>query len=119
MISIQGRLEKMVASAPPFQVSKDSELYTNLVSYSNAVFFSSKLAAYKGPVALNHVLDIVKRMRFGIPAGLEHNTANWQKIITTVQGILTQIRGTVKKEIKKSIKGDDRTKHCTFMGIGI
>lgn len=28
----------------------------NLVSYSHAVFFSSKLAAYKGPVALNHVL---------------------------------------------------------------
>lgn len=29
---------------------------TNLGLYSNAVFFSSKLVAYKGPVALNHVL---------------------------------------------------------------
>ncbi|KAL1939055.1 hypothetical protein VTO73DRAFT_10315 [Trametes versicolor] len=114
MISIQSKLEKMVASAPPFQVTKDSELYSNLVSYSNAVFFSSKLAAYKGPVALNHVLDIVKRMRFGIPAGLEHNTANWHKVTTSVQGILTQIRSTVKKEVKKSLFGDDPEKHWTI-----
>ncbi|KAL1942831.1 hypothetical protein VTO73DRAFT_5071 [Trametes versicolor] len=117
MISIQSKLEKMVASAPPFQVTKDSELYANLVSYSNAVFFSSKLAAYKGPVALNHVLDIVKRMRFGIPAGLEHNSANWHKVTTSVQGIQTQIRSTVKKEVKKSLFGDDPAKHWTIYSL--
>ncbi|KAI0368157.1 hypothetical protein BV20DRAFT_969451 [Pilatotrama ljubarskyi] len=101
MLALENKLDKIIVAQPPFQVMKDSELWINLVAYSQAVFFSSKLAAYKGPTALNHVLDIVKRMRFGIPRGLEHNSASWDKVVHAVQGILTQIRGAVKKEFKK------------------
>ncbi|KAL7280674.1 hypothetical protein ACG7TL_005613 [Trametes sanguinea] len=117
LLSLNNKLDKIVASAPPFQIVKDSELHINLVSYSNSVFFSSNLAAYKGSIALNHILDIVKRLRFGIPHGLENNSASWNKVSQAVQSILTQIRGVTKKKIKRSIEGADPSKHWSLFRL--
>lgn len=74
-------------------------------------------------------------MRFGIPPGLERNTANWNKVTSATQGVLTQIRGSVKKEvctfvvvslydhspmsvqIKKSVEGIDKTSHSNIFTL--
>ena len=41
--------------------------------------------------------DILKRYRFDLPAGIEHDYANWEKISTFVGYSLTQSRSRVKK----------------------
>ncbi|KAI0349149.1 hypothetical protein OH77DRAFT_1525888 [Trametes cingulata] len=107
LMALENRIEKIVVSQPPFEITKHLE--ENLTLYSNAVFYSSKLAAYKGSVALNH--EITKRMRWGIPPGLEHNAAEWKKIKRKVQDIITQIRGAAKKEIKDSVSAADHLEH--------
>lgn len=92
---------------------------TNIFSYADGVFFSAKLSAYKGTVPLNHLLvsfqlhictcvlltalcyqDIIKRLRFDLPANIEHNRADWKKVTAVAQEALTQIRGSVKKEVR-------------------
>ncbi|KAH9846571.1 hypothetical protein C2E23DRAFT_863934 [Lenzites betulinus] len=111
LLAMEHRLEKIIVSQPSFTITED--LHTNLVSYSKAVFFSSKLAAYRGDAALNHMLAIVKRMGW-VPPGLEHNTADWNKVKNTVQDIITQVRGAAKKEIKKSVSDEDHRKHTNI-----
>jgi len=77
---------------------------------------SVNISAYKGNIPRNHVLvrirrviyprssflilllqDILKRYRFDLPPGIEHDYANWEKISTFVGYSLTQARARVKK----------------------
>jgi hypothetical protein len=46
------------------------------------------------------VQDILKRYRFDLPAGIEHDYANWDKIATFVGYTLTQARAKVKKAVR-------------------
>ncbi|KAJ3002187.1 hypothetical protein NUW54_g5982 [Trametes sanguinea] len=108
MLALETRFDKLASSAPPFEVSP--ALKRNILSYCTAVFFSSKLAAYKGHIPRNHVLDIIKRLRFDIPTGLEGHPAEWGKVQTCVQDTLTQIRGAVKKLLSKSVVSTTDTK---------
>lgn len=43
--------------------------------------------------------DILKRYRFDLPVGIEHDYANWEKISTYVSFALTQNRSKVKKAV--------------------
>ncbi|CAA7258815.1 unnamed protein product [Cyclocybe aegerita] len=79
---------------------------TNITNYGIAVLLSVNVSAYKGDIPRNHVLDILKRYRFDLPAGIEHDYANWEKISTFVGYSLTQTRARVKKLIKDSIKAN-------------
>jgi hypothetical protein len=74
---------------------------------------SVNVSAYKGDIPRNHVLvrilfiiwtyqlnflqDILKKYRFDLPSGIEHDYANWEKISTFVGYSLTQTRSRVKK----------------------
>lgn len=74
---------------------------------------SANVSAYKGNIPRNHVLvrilsivqipqltfvqDILKKYRFDLPTGIEHDYANWEKISTFVGYSLTQARARVKK----------------------
>ena len=74
---------------------------------------SINVSAYKGDIPRNHVLvrilfiiwtyqlnflqDILKKYRFDLPSGIEHDYANWEKISTFVGYSLTQTRSRVKK----------------------
>ena len=74
---------------------------------------SVNISAYKGDIPRNHVLvsipfdlmilqfiflqDIIKRYRFDLPAGIEHDYANWEKISQAVSYSLTQSCARVKK----------------------
>lgn len=77
---------------------------------------SINISAYKGNIPRNHVLvrilfiirtsqltflqDILKKNRFDLPAGIEHDYANWEKISTFVGYSLTQARARVKKLVR-------------------
>lgn len=41
--------------------------------------------------------DILRRFRFDLPAGIEHDYANWEKVTTAVSYSLTQTRARLKK----------------------
>ncbi|KAI0816004.1 hypothetical protein BC628DRAFT_1424369 [Trametes gibbosa] len=102
------RFDKIVNSAPIFQVSKD--LMKNLYSYGTGVIFSSKLAAYKGT-------HIVKHLRFDLPAGIEHNHADWAKVVSAAQDTLTQIRSKIKKALRASVKPSDPEQHTDIYDL--
>ncbi|KAI9069770.1 hypothetical protein FKP32DRAFT_1586642 [Trametes sanguinea] len=113
--SVSSRLEKIVNTSPAYQVSES--LAKNIYSYALGVMFSSKLAAYKGTVPLNHVLDIVKCFRFDIPKGIEHNPADWAKIVGEAQDALTQIRSKIKKALRASLKPDNSADHQNIYNL--
>ena len=46
-----------------------------------------------------YIQDILKRYRFDLPAGIEHDLANWEKIGVFVSYTLTQARARVKKVV--------------------
>lgn len=74
---------------------------------------SVNVSAYKGNIPRNHVLvripfiiwtyqltflqDILKKYRFDLPTGIEHDYSNWEKISAYVSYSLTQTRARVKK----------------------
>lgn len=47
--------------------------------------------------------DILKRYRFDLPVGIEHDLANWEKIGVFVSYTLTQARARVKKAVQNMI----------------
>jgi hypothetical protein len=80
---------------------------------------SINISAYKGDIPRNHVLvrtatpstllildisqDILKKYRFDLPIGIEHDYANWEKISTYVGYSLTQNRARVKKLVRYQV----------------
>ena len=89
-------------------------IQTNINNYAIAVLLSVNISAYKGDIPRNHILvhillilirilrslfvqNILKRYRFDLPAGIEHDYSNWEKITASVSYSLTQSRARVKK----------------------
>ncbi|KAF8914281.1 hypothetical protein CPB84DRAFT_1841008 [Gymnopilus junonius] len=101
LLSIENKVDTFRSATPPYQVSE--ALKTNINNYSLGVLLSVKLSAYKGGIPRNHVLDILKRYRLDLPAGIEHNYADWKKISSFVDYSLTQTCSRLKKLIKESI----------------
>ncbi|KAF8809720.1 hypothetical protein BYT27DRAFT_7222310 [Phlegmacium glaucopus] len=101
IMSIDNKVDAFQSATPPYQLSK--ELKTNINNYALAVLLSVNISTYKGDIPHNHILDILKRYRFDLPVGIEHDYANWEKITTQVSYSLTQTRTRVKKVIKDSI----------------
>ncbi|KJA24006.1 hypothetical protein HYPSUDRAFT_136689, partial [Hypholoma sublateritium FD-334 SS-4] len=101
LLSIENKMEAFQSAAPPYQVSE--ELKTNINNYAIAVLLSVEISAYKGDIPRNHILNILKRYRFDLPIGIEHDLSNWEKITTAVSYSLTQTRAKVKKAIKESV----------------
>jgi hypothetical protein len=56
--------------------------------------------SYASALWLISLQDILKRYRFDLPAGIEHDYANWEKISTFVGYSLTQSRSRVKKLVR-------------------
>ncbi|KDR65174.1 hypothetical protein GALMADRAFT_44440, partial [Galerina marginata CBS 339.88] len=104
LLSVENKVDAFRSAAPPYQVS--DELKTNIGNYSLAVLLSVNISAYKGDIPRNHILDILKRYRFDLPAGIEHDYSNWEKITAAVSYALTQTRARVKKLIRDSITND-------------
>ncbi|KAJ7450579.1 hypothetical protein FB451DRAFT_1410273 [Mycena latifolia] len=69
----------------------------NVHNYSPAALLLSKITVYAGDGPKNILLAIIKKYRFGVPAGLENIPADWAKIVDAVQESLTQQRSKLKK----------------------
>jgi hypothetical protein len=52
--------------------------------------------------------DILKRYRFDLPAGIEHDLVNWEKISVFVSYTLTQACARVKKAVRNLIPSPKR-----------
>ncbi|KAJ7261663.1 hypothetical protein C8J57DRAFT_1514177 [Mycena rebaudengoi] len=79
-----------------------NKIIKNMYSYAAAILLSAKLAAYKGSMPKTILYAILKKHRFDLPPGIEHNPAEWGKVIKAVQYVFTQLRSTFKKMIGKS-----------------
>lgn len=104
VLSLENKVDAFRSASPAFQLSE--ELKTNISNYGVAVMLSVNISAYKGDIPRNHVLDIIKRYRFDLPPGIEHDYASWEKISQAVSYFLTQSRARVKKLVKESIKSN-------------
>ncbi|KAJ7246182.1 hypothetical protein C8J57DRAFT_1360831 [Mycena rebaudengoi] len=102
VFAVGNQVNQIVSSQPAFEVSSDLE--TNIAKYAPAVLLSSKINLYKGDGPTDILLAILKKYRFDIPPGLEHNQADWAKVISAVQDALTQKRSKIKKAINCSLK---------------
>ncbi|KAJ7328067.1 hypothetical protein DFH08DRAFT_709945, partial [Mycena albidolilacea] len=69
----------------------------NIDHSAAAVLLSSKIRTYKGTTPTNIVVEILKKYRFDLPAGIEHNPADFSKVIGAIQEALTQKRSKFKK----------------------
>ncbi|KAL0572681.1 hypothetical protein V5O48_009280 [Marasmius crinis-equi] len=100
-LAVQNMVETIVIAQPPYAVSK--EMKTNIDNYAWGILLSPTLRTYKGAVPKEHLLAIIKKFRFDLPPGIEHNTASWEKVTTQVETSLTQIRSAIKKAIRASV----------------
>ncbi|KAJ7480286.1 hypothetical protein B0H11DRAFT_2233408 [Mycena galericulata] len=73
-LHVENLINKIVVATPPWQVSDD--LNKNIYSYAAAILLSVKLSAYKGSIPKNILFAILKKHRFDLPSGIEHNPAN-------------------------------------------
>ncbi|KAJ7768676.1 hypothetical protein DFH07DRAFT_769223 [Mycena maculata] len=96
--ALHNRLDAFEAGKPPFAVSDDTE--TNIYFYAAAILLST----YKGSVAKNILLDIIKINRFDLPSNIECNPADYAKLVAVVQDALTQLRSKIKKALTASFK---------------
>ncbi|KAJ7169265.1 hypothetical protein C8R43DRAFT_1121155 [Mycena crocata] len=101
-LHLENVLNKIVISMPPWEPSKD--LLKNIYSYAAAILLSDKLSAYKGNTPKLILFAILKKHRFDLPDGIEHNPANWAKVKKAVEGALTQLRSNFKKAISASLR---------------
>ncbi|KAH9912371.1 uncharacterized protein B0H18DRAFT_878163, partial [Fomitopsis serialis] len=111
-LQLEKKLDSIMMSMPPWSPSK--ELQTNISHYAVAVMLSSKISAYKGQTPVNHVLDIIRILRFDIPTGIERNAANWKKIVKAVSDAFTAIRAAFKKLLRLSTIGITPSNHQTI-----
>ncbi|KAF7337259.1 hypothetical protein MSAN_02278400 [Mycena sanguinolenta] len=100
--ALHNRLDALETGKPPFTVSKDTEININF--YAAAILLSTKLGAYKGSVAKNILLDILKVNRFDLPPNIERHPADYAKLVAVVQEAFTQLRSKIKKALAASFK---------------
>ncbi|KAJ6631921.1 hypothetical protein B0H10DRAFT_2182937 [Mycena sp. CBHHK59/15] len=105
LMVVENQIEKIITATAPYQVTAD--LDKNIENHAATVLLSSKIRTYKGSTPTNILLEILKKHRFDIPAGIEHNPADFSKVIVAVQDALTQKRSKFEKLIIYSLKPHD------------
>ncbi|KAJ7826884.1 hypothetical protein B0H14DRAFT_3467391 [Mycena olivaceomarginata] len=132
MFALTNLLEEIVASKPAFELSADLEvlffalfcldsllIHDYRLTFQNmppAILLSEKLNTYKGEGPKTILLEVIKRFRFGIPDRLEQVPADWAKVVSYCEYVLTQRRLKTKKTIKASLgpTTDPKTKVVTY-----
>ncbi|KAJ6625277.1 hypothetical protein B0H10DRAFT_1783210, partial [Mycena sp. CBHHK59/15] len=95
LMVVQTQIDKIITATAPWQPSVD--LLKNIQNFVAAVLLSSKIRTYKGSTPTNVVIDILKKHRYDLPPGIEHNPADFSKVIAAIQEALTQKRSKFKK----------------------
>ncbi|KAJ6632546.1 hypothetical protein B0H10DRAFT_2252063 [Mycena sp. CBHHK59/15] len=95
LLHVDNLINQIVIATAPYEVS--ASLEKNISNYAAAVLLPSKISTYKGANPTNILLAILKKHRFDLPTGIEHNPANWAKVVAAAQDALTQKRAKFKK----------------------
>ncbi|KAJ7854787.1 hypothetical protein B0H13DRAFT_2358274 [Mycena leptocephala] len=106
---------------------REAKLLTNIFAFGNQLeqiveskpgflSFLPISSTYKGEGPTTCLLEVVKRLRFDIPVGLESIPADWGKVVSFSEYSLTQRRSKIKKAIRSSLKPheDKITKKITY-----
>ncbi|PPQ71992.1 hypothetical protein CVT24_008262 [Panaeolus cyanescens] len=119
LLAAGNKLESLATAAPAFSVS--TALMDNIKSYVCAILLSSRLSAYKGTTARNHVFvgyanyirtiwtyedmskAIIARERTHVPPNFDKDVNTKKTIMLAIQNELTQARSRIKKEIRASL----------------
>ncbi|KAJ7793509.1 hypothetical protein B0H14DRAFT_2622829 [Mycena olivaceomarginata] len=115
----------IVESKPGFELSSDLE--TNIQKYAPpfSCLTRSVHTRDKAPQCVFCVTftctpfvpqEVIKRLRFDIPVGLESIPTDWGKVVSYAEFSLTQRRSKIKKAIRSSVKfhEDKITKKVTY-----
>ncbi|KAJ7816867.1 hypothetical protein B0H14DRAFT_3148482 [Mycena olivaceomarginata] len=91
-------------------------LSSDLEKYAPAILLSDKISTYKGGSPTTCLLEVIKRLRFDIPVGLESIPVGWGKFVSYSEYSLTQRRSEIKEAICSSVKSheDKITKKVTY-----
>ncbi|KAJ7820594.1 hypothetical protein B0H14DRAFT_3472242 [Mycena olivaceomarginata] len=92
---VSNQLSAIVTAQAPFEVN--SHLEKNIANYAAAILLSTKISAYKGSIPTNILLNMLKKHRFDLPAGIENNPADYGKVVSASQDAFTQFRAKCKK----------------------
>ncbi|RDX43140.1 hypothetical protein OH76DRAFT_1422128 [Lentinus brumalis] len=115
LLTLNTRVDQLIP--PPAAFTLSGDVIGNIKSYAHGVIFSSKIALYKGTIPTNHLLDIVKRYRWGLPEGVENDTPKWKKVVKEAGDALTAVRRKIKIQLIASIKDEDPTKHSDIYDV--
>ncbi|KAJ7574825.1 hypothetical protein C8J56DRAFT_901758 [Mycena floridula] len=108
VMAMEGLLTKVVQAMPVFSVSED--LKKNIISISNGVLLSSHISAYKGKVALAHVMAMVFKHRYGLLPNIENNHADIEKIKSVATSpVLDKSKHLTIYQLTKSLVEDTKT----------
>ncbi|KAJ7859095.1 hypothetical protein B0H14DRAFT_2577462 [Mycena olivaceomarginata] len=75
---VSNQLSAIVTAQAPFEVN--SHLEKNIANYAAAILLSTKISAYKGSIPTNILLNMLKKHRFDLPAGIENNPADYARL---------------------------------------
>ncbi|KDQ20411.1 hypothetical protein BOTBODRAFT_169169 [Botryobasidium botryosum FD-172 SS1] len=115
VMALGNKVETIIAAQPEYRISEALDI--NIKELVQAVMLSPKLVSYKGNAPLNIILDILKRVRYDLPAGIENTPSDWAKVVARVQYHLTQTRSEMKKDVVESIKGVDPQTHDSIIEL--
>ncbi|KAJ7717129.1 hypothetical protein B0H16DRAFT_445966 [Mycena metata] len=116
-LSIEAKLESIVAATPEFSVS--SSLDKNIRQLAYGVMVSVKISSYKGSIATAHLLNILKKERLGLPTGIEFIASDWARVKSRAEYHLTQCRATFKKWLKASMPTKaSSAEHTNIFALG-
>ncbi|KAJ7723779.1 hypothetical protein B0H16DRAFT_1737048 [Mycena metata] len=115
MFAFSNQLEQIIVSKPGFELSADLKL--NIQKYAPAILYSDRLNTYKGEVPTSMLLEVIKKLRFGLAAGLENIPADWAKVEQCAEYSLTQTRSKTKKCVRASLN-PTKDKNTTVVTYG-
>ncbi|KAJ7093591.1 hypothetical protein C8R44DRAFT_749955 [Mycena epipterygia] len=108
IFQVSNQFAAFVVAQPGFEVA--SRLEKNISNYAAAILLSRKISAYKGSIPINTLLNILKKFRFDLPAGIENNPADYAKVVAAIQEAFTQLRAKFKKALCASLKANKTDK---------
>ncbi|RDX42831.1 hypothetical protein OH76DRAFT_1422313 [Lentinus brumalis] len=115
LLALNGNIDRLVP--PPAAFTLPPDCIANIKSYAHGVIFSTKLALYKGVIPTNHLLDIVKLYRWGLPDGVENDTPKWKKVKKEAGDALTAVRRKIKIQLIASLSGEKPEDHMDIYDV--
>ncbi|KAJ6584220.1 hypothetical protein B0H10DRAFT_2198115 [Mycena sp. CBHHK59/15] len=100
LLHVDNLINQIVIATAPYEVSAslEEQFDKNISNYAGAILLLRKISIYKGAIPTNILLAILKKHRFDLPAGIEHNPANWAKVVAAAQDALTQKQPNSRKQ---------------------